>query len=110
MEARDIIIKPVVTEKSVSLMEHNKYVFRVALSANKIEIKKAVEDILAVLTEMDVFVNLVSPVAQKIVDVNTVRVKGKVKRMGRYEGKTSDYKKAIVQLAEGDSIEIFEGM
>ena len=69
MDARDIIIKPVVTEKSVSLMEHNKYVFRVALS-----------------------------------------VKGKVKRMGRYEGKTSDYKKAVVQLAEGDSIEIFEGM
>ncbi len=94
MEARDIIIKPVVTEKSVSLMEHNKYVFKVALSANKIEIKKAVEEIFKV----------------KVVDVNTVRTKGKVKRMGRYEGKTSDYKKAIVQLAEGDSIEIFEGM
>ena len=92
MEARDIIIKPVVTEKSVSLMEHNKYVL--ALSANKIEIKKAVEEIFKV----------------KVVDVNTVRTKGKVKRMGRYEGKTSDYKKAIVQLAEGDSIEIFEGM
>ena len=47
MEARDIIIKPVVTEKSVSLMEHNKYVFKVALSANKIEIKKAVEEIIS---------------------------------------------------------------
>ena len=94
MEARDIIIKPIVTEKSVSLMEHNKYVFKVALSANKKKIKKAVEEIFKV----------------KVVDVNTLRVKGKVKRMGRYEGKTSDYKKAIVQLAEGDHIEVFEGL
>ncbi len=94
MEARDIIIKPVVTEKSIAMMEHNKYVFKVALSANKIEIAKAVEEIFKV----------------KVVKVNTVRINGKVKRMGRYEGKTSDYKKAIVQLAEGDSIEIFEGM
>ena len=94
MEARDIVIKPVVTEKSIGLMENNKYVFKVALSANKIEIKKAVEEIFKV----------------KVVDVNTVRVKGKEKRMGRSVGKTSDYKKAIVQLAEGDSIEIFEGL
>ena len=94
MEARDIIIRPVVTEKSSGLMENNKYVFKVALSANKIEIKKAVEEIFKV----------------KVVDVNTVRVKGKEKRMGRSVGRTSDYKKAIVQLAEGDSIEIFEGL
>ena len=57
-------------------------------------IKKAIEEIFKV----------------KVVDVNTVRINGKMKRMGRYEGKTSDYKKAIVQLAEGDSIEIFEGL
>lgn len=94
MEARDIIIRPVVTEKSIGLMEHNKYVFKVALNANKIEIKKAVEEIFKV----------------KVIDVNTVRVKGKEKRMGRSVGRTSDYKKAIVQLAEGDSIEIFEGL
>ena len=94
MDAREIIIKPVVTEKSIGLMENNKYVFKVALSANKIEIKKAVEEIFKV----------------KVVDVNTVRVKGKEKRMGRSVGRTSDYKKAIVQLAEGDSIEIFEGL
>ena len=94
MEARDIIIRPVVTEKSIGLMENNKYVFKGALKANKIEIKKAIEEIFKV----------------KVVDVNTVRINGKMKRMGRYEGKTSDYKKAIVQLAEGDSIEIFEGM
>lgn len=94
MEARDIIIRPVVTEKSVAMMEQNKYVFRVALSANKIEIKKAIEEIFKV----------------KVVGVNTLRIKGKKKRMGRYEGKTSDYKKAVVQLAEGDHIEVFEGM
>ena len=93
-EARDIIVKPIVTEQSVAMMENNKYVFKVALSANKIEIKKAVEEIFKV----------------KVVDVNTVRVKGKEKRMGRSVGRTSDYKKAIVQLAEGDSIEIFEGL
>ena len=78
MEARDIIIKPVVTEKSVSLMEHNKYVFRVALSANKIEIKKAVESIFGVEVEK----------------VNTMVVKGHTKvqntKAGRTVGKTSD--------------------
>lgn len=94
MEARDIIIRPIITEKSVALMEHNKYAFRVALSANKIEIQKAVEEIFKV----------------KVVGVNTMRVKGKEKRMGRAVGRTSDYKKAIVQLAEGDHIEVFEGM
>ena len=95
MEARDIIIRPVVTEKSIGLMENNKYVFKVALSANKIEIKKAVEEIFKV----------------KVVDVNTVRVKGKEKRMGRSVGRTSDYKKAIVQLkADSKSIEFFDSL
>lgn len=93
-EARDIIVKPIVTEKSVAMMEENKYVFRVALSANKIEIKKAVEEIFKV----------------KVVNVNTLRVKGKEKRMGRSVGRTSDWKKAIVQLAEGEHIEVFEGL
>ncbi len=92
--ARDIIIKPIVTEKSVSLMEENKYVFRVSLSANKIEIKNAIEEIFKV----------------KVSDVTTMRVSGKKKRMGRYEGKTSDWKKAIVKLVDGDHIEIFEGL
>ena len=90
-----IIIKPIVTEKMTQISEKfNRVGFQVAHSANKIEIKKAIEEIFKV----------------KVVDVNTVRINGKMKRMGRYEGKTSDYKKAIVQLAEGDSIEIFEGM
>ena len=94
MEARDIILKPVITEKAVDLMQENKYVFKVRLDANKIQIKQAVEEIFKV----------------KVVDVNTMRVKGKEKRMGRYVGKTSDWKKAIVQVREGDVIEVFEGM
>ena len=95
MEARDIIIKPVVTEKSVSLMEHNKYVFRVALSANKIEIKNAVEEIFGV----------------KVEKVNTINVLGKFKRMGVHVGKRADWKKAIVKLTEDSkTIEFFDGM
>ena len=93
--AQDIILKPVVTEHSMDIMRsQRKYTFEVAMDANKIEIKNAIEEIFKV----------------KVVDVNTVRVKGKEKRMGRSVGRTSDYKKAIVQLAEGDSIEIFEGL
>lgn len=92
--ARDIIVKPIVTEKSVSLMEQNKYTFKVAMNANKIEIKNAIEEIFKV----------------KVVSVNTMHVRGKKKRMGRTEGRTSDWKKAIVKLAEGDQIEIFEGL
>lgn len=92
--ARDIIIKPVISEKSVDLMQDNRYCFKVAITANKIEIKKAVEEIFKV----------------KVTDVATMRVKGKVKRMGRYQGKTAAWKKAIVTLADGHTIEIFEGM
>ena len=76
-------------------MENNKYVFKVALSANKIEIKKAVEEIFGVTVEK----------------VTTVRVLGKVKRMGATSGKRADWKKAIVKLAEGSkTIEFFDGM
>lgn len=92
--ARDIIIKPIVTEKSVDLMAENKYCFKVAADANKIEIQKAIEEIFKVA----------------VVQVNTMNVKGKKKRVGRSVGMTSGYQKAIVTLAEGDSIEIFEGM
>ena len=87
--ARDIIVKPIVTEKSVALMEENKYTFKVSMSANKIEIKNAIQEIFKV----------------KVVDVTTMRVYGKKKRMGR-----TDWKKAIVKLAEGDQIEVFEGL
>ena len=92
MEAREIIIRPLITEKSTTLMAEGKYVFEVAKAANKIEIAKAISQIFNV----------------KVVSVNTVNVEGKVKRMGRSIGKRSDYKKAIVKLAAGETIEFFE--
>ncbi|MEX5285612.1 50S ribosomal protein L23 [Selenomonas sputigena] len=92
MDARDILIRPLITEKSTQLMEEGKYVFVVAKKANKIEIAKAVAAIFKV----------------KVADVNTVNVSGKVKRMGRFVGKRSDYKKAIVKLAPGETIEFFQ--
>ena len=85
--AREIIIKPVVTEKSVDLMQDNKYCFKVAKDANKIEIKNAIEEIFKVT----------------VVNVNTVNVHGKMKRMGRTQGMTASWKKAVVTLREGDS-------
>lgn len=92
--AREIIIKPVVTEKSVDLMQENKYCFKVAKDANKIEIKNAIEEIFKVT----------------VVNVNTVNVHSKMKRMGRTQGMTASWKKAVVTLREGDSIEVFEGL
>ena len=92
MEARDPLIRPLITEKSTTLMAEGKYVFEVAKAANKIEIAKAISQIFNV----------------KVVSVNTVNVEGKVKRMGRSIGKRSDYKKAIVKLAAGETIEFFE--
>jgi len=88
----DVIKKPVLTEKSLNLMqEENKYTFDVDVKANKTEIKQAVQAMFNV----------------KVTNVNTVTVKPKKKRVGRYVGKTIKRKKAIVTLAEGDSIEIF---
>ena len=91
---RDVLIRPLVTEKSNILMTENKYVFKVALKANKIEIRNAVEKIFNV----------------KVLDVKTLIVNGKIKRMGKTAGYRSDYKKAIVKLAPGNRIEIFEGV
>jgi len=91
---RDVLIRPIVTEKSNILMTENKYVFKVALKANKIEIRNAVEKIFNV----------------KVLDVKTLIVNGKIKRMGKTAGYRSDYKKAIVKLAPGNRIEIFEGV
>ncbi len=90
----DIIIKPVITEKTVSMMEEGKYTFRVAKGANKFEIKNAIQDIFKV----------------NVVNVSTMNVRGKLKRMGRSEGKTASWKKAIVTLKEGQQIEVFEGL
>ena len=94
--AYDIIIKPIITEQSMEATEEKKYVFQVAIDANKIEIKKAVEEIFGV----------------KVEKVNTIRMQGKVKRTGAYPaGRRAAYKKAIVTLtADSKTIELFEGM
>ena len=93
MEARDIFIRSIVTEKSTALMEHGKYTFRVPLAATKIQIRQAVEQIFKV----------------KVQAVNTMRYEGKLKRMGRTQGRRSDWKKAVVTLKPGEAIELFEG-
>ena len=91
---RDVLIRPYITEKSNDLMQENKYTFVVPLTANKVEVRQAVEQIFKV----------------KVLNVSTVRVLGKIKRMGRHQGKRSDFKKAIVKLAPGERIEFFEGV
>ena len=91
MEARDILIRPRITERTTELMAEGKYVFIVDKRANKIQIADAVEEIFKV----------------KVEKVNTVNVKGKTKRMGKTQGKRADYKKAIVKLAPGETIEFF---
>jgi len=91
--ARSIIIRPLVTEKGSQIREQeNKYLFSVAMTANKIEIKRAVEDIFNV----------------KVKSVKTATVHGKVKRLGVYEGKRPDWKKAVVTLEAGQTIDLFE--
>jgi len=89
----DIIIRPIITEKSSALVELNKYTFEVHKSANKIQIRQAIEHIFKV----------------KVLSVNTMNVSSKPKRMGAFMGKTRSWKKAIVALAEGQRIEFFEG-
>ena len=93
--AQDIIVKPIITERSMSLVALKKYTFKVAKDSNKIEIAKAVEELFGV----------------KVAAVNTMNVKGRYKRQGRYEGYQSDWKKAIVTLTEySKTIEFFDGM
>jgi len=92
--ADEIVIKPVVSERSMEMMEENKYTFFVDRRANKVQIKKAVEE----LFEVDVE------------NVRTMKVPGKRKRLGKYFGRTPERKKAIVTLKEGQKIEIFEGL
>ena len=95
MLAQDIIIKPIVTKKSMMGIADKKYTFEVAKAANKIEIAKAVEELFKV----------------KVSKVNTVNMRGKFRRQGRYEGYTRSWKKAYVTLAEDSkAIEFFEGM
>ena len=92
---QDIILKPVITEKSMDGLQAGKYTFKVATDANKTEIKSAVEKLFGV----------------KVAKVNTMNCTGRTKRVGRYVGKKADWKKAIVTLTEDSkTIEFFDGM
>lgn len=93
MYAQDVILRPVITEKSTRLMENDKYTFYVHPQATKIDIRRAVEEIFQV----------------RVVEVRTMKVHGKPRRVGRITGRTPDRKKAIVKLAPGNRIEVFEG-
>ncbi len=88
----DVIIRPIITEKASSLVENLQYTFEVDRRANKSEIKEAVEKIFNV----------------NVVEVRTINVHRKAKRMQRYEGFKSAYKKAIVRLVPGQTIDVFE--
>lgn len=95
MTAYDVIIKPILSEKSYDGIPDKRYTFQVRKSANKTQIKAAVEEIFGV----------------KVAKVNTANYDGKVKRMGRHEGRTSSFKKAIVTLtADSKAIEFFESL
>lgn len=93
MTAREVVIRPVVSEKSYALLAANKYTFRVHEDAHKTQIRQAIEEIFGVRVE----------------DVRTAWVKAKPKRRGWTSGQTRRWKKAIVQLHPEDSIELFEG-
>ena len=93
-DPRSIIERPMITEKNQLLQDkENKYVFEVARYANKLEIKQAIEDIFDVRVE----------------SVRTMRMQGKIKRMGRFEGRRPNWKKAIVKLTDGDVIDLYTG-
>ena len=94
-DARQIIIMPLVSEKNSNLrVDQNKYVFRVEIKANKLQIKNAVEELFKV----------------KVEEVTTMRMHGKPKRLGRFEGRRPDWKKAVVRLKKGETIELFENV
>lgn len=92
--AYSVVRRPVITEKATLGSQHNQVTFRVARDATKPEIKRAIESLFKV----------------KVTAVNTVRIKGKVKRFRGRIGRRSDYKKAIVTLAEGQSIDVTTGV
>jgi large subunit ribosomal protein L23 len=92
---RSVLRRPLLTEKVAQIQDkHNQYAFVVDVAANKIEIQRAVEHKYSVT----------------VVDVNTMGVRGKVKRLGRFQGKRADWKKAIVTLKAGDSIELAQNV
>ena len=95
MNAEEIIVKPILTEKGYDGIASKKYTFKVAKGANKTQIKMAIEELFEV----------------KVASVNTCNVRGKLKRMGRNEGLTSSYKKSVVQLTEDSKpIEYFNSL
>ena len=95
MNKYDVIIRPIISEKSMEQTADRKYTFQVAIGANKVEIRQAVENIFGV----------------KVEKVTTTRVLGKVKRMGATSGKRADWKKATVKLtSDSKTIEFFDGM
>jgi large subunit ribosomal protein L23 len=93
VNARTVIIRPVISEKSYALLAANKYTFRIHPRAHKTQVRQAVEEIFGV----------------RVQDVRTMSVKSKPKRRGHTSGKTREWKKAIVQLHPDDTIELFEG-
>lgn len=91
----DVLIRPIITEQSMELAEQKKYAFKVHPTANKTQVRKAIEEIFGV----------------EVAKVNIMNVDGKLKRMGRTAGRTAAYKKAIVTLtADSKEIELFQGM
>jgi large subunit ribosomal protein L23 len=93
VNARSVLIRPVVSEKSYALLGANKYTFRVHPTAHKTQVRQAVEEIFGV----------------RVLEVRTMSVKSKPKRRGYSAGRTREWKKAIVELHPDDSIELFEG-
>ena len=93
MDARDVVIRPVISEKSYALIGQNKYTFRVHPDAHKTQIRAAIEEIFNVT----------------VTEVRTMAVRSKPKRRGWTTGRTRSWKKAVVELAPGDRIELFEG-
>jgi large subunit ribosomal protein L23 len=91
-DPRDIILRPVISEKSYSMIEHNRYTFEVAKTASKPQISDAISEIFGVT----------------VTSVNTMNVKGKPRRVRVAKGKTREWKKAVISLKEGDSIEFFQ--
>jgi large subunit ribosomal protein L23 len=92
-DARDIIIKPIISEKSYDLAAQHKFTFKVDRRATKPDVRRAIEQIFKV----------------NVISVNTSNMKGKPKRQGMFSGHRPDWKKAVVTLAEGQTIEVFEG-
>jgi large subunit ribosomal protein L23 len=94
MDTYEVLRRPVITEKSTMLSDIGQYVFEVAVDANKIEIKRAVEEIFKV----------------RVRAVNVSHMRGKMRRMGRTQGMTAGWKKAVVSLEQGYRIELFQGV